>query len=714
MVGLQRYKLGLDTISKSFTISSVVLALSAISPPSSADDMDSGRSLTHLSLKELLSIQVRSATKTDNSLSKVPANVSVFTQEQIHRLGVETLEELLVFVPGIQVSRGEVGGGSFTISPRGRRSDEGPSRDVLLLIDGSRFNEPVTTGAYEQERQIPLYNVKRVEIIRGPGSALYGSNAFLAVINIVSDKQANYGLVGIGSFNQVRAEMALSGASNSWKYSISASHYNDDGEDYPAFYEFWGKLEDTQDPWQRNNFSLHLDYEQFEISYRFADRRYDDFFSLGAQLNGLQKQKIENQILRLTYETELADQSFTFYGERQEGIFDYFTGLFPYDPQPFPGQVGLYWSDGSIDAMVGGNYRQSTQNRIGFDANWEISSHHRLSYGATLRQEKTSLNPFHGNYDVEILESTGQLVPSSPDNFIQTGFWIGGIRFDLLNPEARTIKGLYVQDEWKLNENWNLTMGVRHDDYEDFGGHASVRSGLVFNDENHYWKVLYGEAFRAPSFIETRAGIASGGISNPNLKPEIVDTFEIIYGTNQDDWNINLTLYHNEFKDMIVNVLVDDVVVGLTAIQPQNVGNESSTGIEFEYNRKLSDYWHFNFGGDYLIDELSAQHVAKERFFGRINYQKEDFGLNFTARYLGEVLAREADGVNFLEDVMLEGYWIAGLNARWQYNPQTVVYGKVSNLFDEKYYSFTPQAGLPTGIPGRGTSVQLGVSYIFD
>lgn len=189
---------------------------------------------------------------------------------------------------------------------------------------------------------------------------------------------------------------------------------------------------------------------------------------------------------------------------------------------------------------------------------------------------------------------------------------------------------------------------------------------------------------------------------------------DVHFGKNEEDWNLNITLYNNQFEDMIANVLVDDVVVGITALQPQNIGDESGSGIEFEFNQKLSENWQISVGGDYLINKLEAQPVARVRLFSRLNYQNGNFGINLIARYLGQVTARKADGVNFQNDLLLDDYWHFGLSGRWQFNENTIFYGKITNLFDKTSYSFSPQVGLEKGLPSRGRGFQFGVTYNFN
>lgn len=400
----------------------------------------------------------------------------------------------------------------------------------------------------------------------------------------------------------------------------------------------------------------------------------------------------------------------SFFAESQRGIADILVGLFPYNPQPpVDLSTGLYWTDGSLDAFVGGNYRTVKQQRLGFDSQWLVNESNRIAYGLAARRESAGLNPFQGNWDADRLASTGELVPSSADNFIQRGFYIGGQRFDLLQPETRDIYGSYIQAERQLTERWTLSVGLRYDNYDDFGGNTSLRSGAVYNASNYFFKLLYGEAFRAPSFIETRAGIASGGIANPDLKPELVTTTEFVWGTHYRDWNTTLTLYNNRFSDVILPVLVDDVVPGITAFQPQNKGSETNTGVEFETNLQFSKAWKLSFGGDYVFDRFEAHPVADKRFYSRINYHHDDYQIGFSSHYIDKVVSRASNGN--VDEVILDGHWLSHLNIRWSMFESMLLKVNANNLFNQENKSYTPQQGIELGLPGRGRHWMIGIEY---
>jgi len=137
--------------------------------------------LLSLSLQELTSIEVSSSTRTRKTLKTAPSSMTVYTRAQIATMPVHYLHELMNFVPGFQSFRQAEAADEYYHSSRGRRVGTS-SREVLILINGVRYNRH-SDGALATPG-ILLNNIAKVEFIRGPGSALYGSNAFMGVINI--------------------------------------------------------------------------------------------------------------------------------------------------------------------------------------------------------------------------------------------------------------------------------------------------------------------------------------------------------------------------------------------------------------------------------------------------------------------------------------------------------------------------------------------------
>ena len=683
-------------------ISSALLL--ALNSAVKADDED----LFNLSIEELLKIEVSVATGNLRTRDNTPNSISVFTSNELKRRGIKTLDQLLNYTTSIQVARSDPEAQSYGPSVRGKKSDFA-GREVLVLINGLRLNEVVSGGVFAQDKQISLMNAQQVEIIRGPGSALYGANAFSAVINIITHTEVNKLTLSAGNMGATHATLSNSGSIGSLDYDLFLERYSDDGDDYEAFYNFQGQFADTDDPIDRENIQLKLKYDDLSLFYRKTQYVYHDFVSSGAQALDYQRSKTKSDSLRLTYDRKFGETEARFFIERTDSLYDGLIGLFPESPIPDPTGSPLYWSDGSLDLMIGGNIREISNQRYGMELVTQYENH-TFSYGLSRLHEENDLNPFQSNIDISILEATGQLVPSTQDDFFQEGFYIGGIRFDLLNPEERDSRGIYFQDEWQVSDSWNLTLGARYDDYDDFGSNLSLRGGAIFKiNESHSLKLLYGEAFRAPSFIETRAGIASGGISNPDLEPEMVETSELGWQFSGEDFFSTLTFFSNHYSDTVQYVLVDDVVPGFTALQPQNRGSKTIQGIEWELDLELTEEWIARAQFSHFFDTIEGEAVADTLAQLNLSYVKDDWSLNLSGRYTDDILSRPGD-IN-TPQVVLKKYWLMDVSAHYQLNAAFELELSVFNFTDKEYTTYSPQAGIENGLPARGRQFFMGVNY---
>ena len=671
-----------------------------------ADNQTEDGDFFDLSLEELLAITVDVSTGTKRSVKHSPASITLYTREEIQRMGVTNLDQLLNYVPGFHVSRTDNEGLASSPSIRGRRSNS-VGREVLVLMDGARLNDPVTGGVFSQDKYITLENIKQVEIIRGPGSALYGANAFSAVINLITDHQTSMAQVRAGSLNAREGSVQWSEEFKSFEFSLFAREYEDDGHSYPAFYNFQGQFEPTQDPFHQSDIYLQGHFKGFSAYYREAKRTERDFINSGAQAITHQRNKTENQLMRVTYEHQWSDIRAFVHAEHSESDFDNTLGLFPEDPIPSQTGSPLYWSDGSTDLMIGGNVRTVEHDRVGMDLHWQVHSDHLLSMGVSWMKEENSLNPFQSNVNVDVLAATGQLIPTTGTPFLNRGFYISGVRFDLLEPGDRISKGAYLQDEWQVTDSLGITLGVRHDNYDDFGSHNSYRGGVVYSVQHHTFKLLYGEAFRAPSFLETGAGIASGGISNPDLTPEEVSTYEVSWNYHRDYLQSTLTFFHNHYDALVEQVLVSDVVPGFTAFQPQNTGEEDVNGVEVEVDASLTERFFVRTGYAHIFNTVEAEPVAENTAFIIANYHLHPMNYNLSGYYHDEVLSRStvAEG-----DLYLDDYWIFNASLQAEVTEHLLLQMDIYNLTDENFKTWSPQEGLEQGLPSRGRTALVGLT----
>jgi outer membrane receptor for ferrienterochelin and colicins len=169
-----------------------------------------------LSIKELMQVRISLATKTEETVLTVPSTITVFERTDIESLGVKNAYDVMNFVPGFQMTRGDWVGAVPKEHARGVYLDNGY---ILVMVNGERLNEVSFGKASVYTPHIPIDIIERIEVIRGPGSALYGSNAFLGVLNIITQQSVNQLKVSIG-------EKGYQQLSSSWqKTSLKAYVY---------------------------------------------------------------------------------------------------------------------------------------------------------------------------------------------------------------------------------------------------------------------------------------------------------------------------------------------------------------------------------------------------------------------------------------------------------------------------------------------------------
>lgn len=675
-----------------------------------ADDTTGFDQLYDMTLEQLLEVELTVATRSSTTVSNSPAVVSVYTREDITRMGLDSLEALLNFVVGFQTARSDEEGRNQAPRVRGRQGGAS-GHDVLVLLDGMRLKAPVHGGAFVQDSLIWLENLKQVEIIRGPGSALYGANAFTAVINLVSDRGQNAVKATLASFDGRSVSTSLSHWMGGVQWSFDGRYYEDEGEHYDAFYNFNGLVTDTFDGMKHSDLYLRGNGRNFNLSLRRAARQYNDFINFGAMALEGQRIKFANTHARLDYRFDVDEHiEITPFVDYAEHVQDSLLALFPAQPEGTP---NFFWDNGANVAALGGNYRKEKQQRIGADGKWQFGENHIINFGMVWHKEQVGLNPFQGNWQLEPLYNDNLFLPSA-NNVINRGFWIEGVRFDLFTPQKREVKSAYLQDQWRVNEQLSFTTGVHHDHYDDFGSNTSLRGGLVYTPtKDRTWKLLYGEAFRAPSFMETRAGLASGGLSNPALKPELINTSEFAWTENFAWGRLSATYYQNHLRDVVTKVVIEDIVTGLTAAQPQNGGHIDIEGIELEVDAQLDERWLVKAGISHVFSGTDGQPVSDNSGFVVLNYFGKPLNINLKGYYHGSVLSRQADGVNHLKDIEIDGHWVWSLNSKYRLGEDWQLSFQIDNLFDEQYTTYTRQQGLEYGLPARGRRFQGSIEYQF-
>ncbi|MBP2674616.1 MAG: TonB-dependent receptor [Deltaproteobacteria bacterium] len=495
-------------------ILTLLLAALLFAPAKAAAD-----DLTGMSLETLMNMTVVGASRYEQKSSEAPSYTCVVTAEEIRKYGYRNLADLLRSVPGFFVTndRNYQYAGIRGLLPPGDYNSR-----ILLLVDGHRINNSIYDEAFVgNEFPIDIDLVERVEVVRGPSSSLYGSNAFFGIINVLTKQAGDYGGVELsgsaGSWRtfQGRATMGRelsSGPAIVVSGTVSDSH----GQDlfYPEY----------NDPATNNGMAEDADGERFHDL--FARIAWGDFALEGAR--GYRKKTVPTGSFGTTFNdnrTYTVDQS-SYLDLRYE--------------KNVPGDVNL------MARLFYDDYRYWADYMYAPDVNKDFSS--GRTWGGELKVVKT----IHDDHRVT---AGGEY----RDNFLQDqwNYDVGVADFALDSRKSSTVWAVYLQDEFRINQQWILNAGVRYDRYSTFGGTTNPRIGLIYRPlEKTTAKLLYGRAFRTPSAYELY--YEDNGLSqkaNPGLQPEVVQTYEAVVEQHADllgvRWKGTATAYQYIIRHFI-------------------------------------------------------------------------------------------------------------------------------------------------------------------
>ena len=314
----------------------------------------------------------------------------------------------------------------------------------------------------------------------------------------------------------------------------------------------------------------------------------------------------------------------------------------------------------------------------------------------------------HKNY---LLNAAGIPIANPPDGSVIDYYYIQSH----LLPQRRKIDYAYVQDEWNFSRDWMLTAGVRHDRYTDFGGSTNPRVALVWDiDQDLTAKLLYGNAFRAPSFTE-QYGINPVANGNPDLKPEKIRTWETALNWQaRGDMQLNVGFFHYDMLDMIRAVANTAPAVGATF---QNAGKQHGNGIEVEavWDATRSVRIDANYAYQKSIDEATGQDAGSAPHHHL--YVRADWSYTGDWMLSGQV-NRVADRHRAAGDARppIADYTTVDLTLHSTRSMKTWdVAASVRNLFnaDVREPSLAPGTAIPYDFPMPRRSVWLQASYNF-
>ena len=636
---------------------------------------------------------VVSALKRPRTVLKSPAIMSVITAKQIKQMGFRTLIDVLKIVPGFYISMDETG--EREVAVRGVLDDA--SQKIKVLIDGHSINDVWRGGAMWNFDDLPVENIKRIEVIRGPGSALYGQNAFLAVIDIITKDTEDIDGFQVttsgGSFSTQNYNLLFGRELGGLKISGFLDYFDTQGFSKKIEQDVLFPAAASRSPGQSQNrkektdLNLRLSYNNLEVKAKYMKKRRKDYIGVGDALN-------EESILRDTY----MFTEFTYklsLSEKLNMTPKVYYDQYNYDPffeQRPDGHLGVY------PEGIKGQLRFK-QRTIGFEnqVNYKLFEGNELTFG--LQYE------WIHQHDIKYGKNSH---PITNANLTTVTDFTHDLPFT--RKATRHIYAFYLQDEWNITKDIDLTIGVRHDRFTRFEGTTNPRVGLIWRFiEDAHLKLLLATAFKAPSFQEMFLTNNSVKIGNPSLDPEKINTFEIGLGYHfTEHMRASINYFYNRIRDKII---LDTA----TPKQFQNGGGSRIHGIEAE--------WKADFGNDnYVFANYTFQDAEDTRNRNRlpdVPVHNGNIGLNAAfCKYTNANLTTHISGPRPREDgdtrrdipaQALVNMTLIGKN----FIDNFEVRGSVFNLFDKSYYDPAPQNTVPTDYPQQGRSFTIELRYQF-
>jgi len=567
-------------------------------------------------------------------------------------------------------------------------------------------------------RGMTIRSIERIEIIRGPGSAVYGADAFAGVINIITktaDDIAQNSIGGnIGSFNTQEVWGIYGHQGDDYAIAGSITYLQSDGHeaivdaDGQTLLDQLFNTDASHAPGpvntQQRRVDAHLD---LSIGHWRLLSTYQGQFDVGMGVGfdyvldtnaELQDKRLNTQ---LSYQNpdwsenwEVSTQlTYTNARSRSNNIEVYPPGAIL--PSPLSPAGFEFYPEG---VLVTANY---AEEHVFFDSSafYKGFDRHLIRIGAG-----------YGNQDLYKVRYATNRGSDAQGNFI---FAADGL-VDLTDTpvavypeEIRESWYAFIQDAWTLTDHWELTAGIRYDHYSDFGSTTNPRLVLVWQTSAELTtKLLYGRAFRAPSFRELYLRNNENSLGNPDLKPEIMDNWELAFDWQPtDNTRFALNLYRYSVEDKILIDLTNSSTGRIL-----NGDNWEGEGVEFESQWRISNDWLIKLNYTYAASEDNGSPVG---FYPRQQlYLQADWQFALGWEWVNQ-MRRLSDWRRTAGDdrPQLAGQVLFDTTLHYQGRNWDVTLG-VRNLLDEDARSATISR-VPNDIPLPGRSGFVQVEYRF-
>ncbi|BCA92749.1 ligand-gated channel protein [Vreelandella aquamarina] len=589
----------------------------------------------------------------EQQISSAPASISVISREELERGHYQNVTDALRDVPGVVVTGGGAGDNGNDISIRGM-----PSQYTLILVDGrpqnSRESRPNGSAGFEQDWLPPLQAIERIEVVRGPMSTLYGSDAIGGVINVITRKVADTWHGNI-QLDTVLQEDSASGDSRQANFYLSGP--------------------------------LVADRLGLQLYGRTSERDEDDIE------NGYEEKSLQSLTARLSL---AASDNHDFTAE---------AGITEQDRRSLVGRSA------PAEGCRGG-----CTDSIGEYTNSHVALTHsgRFEWGTseTFVQRERSENQ---SRDIEITNTTAKtsaVIPLGMHMLTVGASWEeesleDGTTNQISDRTAveNSQWALFMEDEWMLTDAWALTGGLRLDDDDNYGSHLSPRLYSVWKMTPE-WTLKGGVStgYRSPNLREITPDwgqISRGGnvYGNPDLEPETSLNKEIalLYGSDAG-LNGSLTLFHNDFEDKITRIACPINICnagpnqfGSDPTYRVNIDDAVTQGVEASLSAPLSDTLALTASYTFTDSEQKSGEYAGEPLTQLPRHQVSatlDWDVNARLSQWTKVSYRGEESQPTTgpsqSSIVAPSYTFVDAGIGYQLNDSTTVNAGIYNLFDER------------------------------
>lgn len=639
--------------------------------------------LFDFSLEQLAQVTVTGATLSAQNLQEVPSAVTVFSAAQIRQLAVSSLEELMNYVPGFQAQHQ----GDYTAmdaySVRGRRSGSS-SREVLILLNGMRLHNAYTDG--QALLGIDLHTVKQIEFIRGPGSAIYGSNAFLGVVNITTDYVDSTLATGVGDQQQHKLSWGDNAYFDHFKLGLFVSESGTNGDTYPHGESFGQDVGSTNEPALKRSLEFKAQNQGFSANVFYMDQHAQNGYLVENVADRTNKMLVQNLGSELQYAWQWGPDW------QLNSQLDYLAFIWDFTAQlNAPGSLSAVSSPSSGEPPI----LDGKVNSHSLNVSLRAAYAEKLQLGLDVSREVTEFAA-EANYDLAALAG-GQI----PIDYHTAR----DIDLSLVPASVRHKLGVFYQQQVSLSHATEAFIGLRYDFYDDVGEHASPRLALVQQiGDNNSLKFSYGEAFRAPAQNEQHMQNNLTQLGNPDLKPELVQTYEGIWTHMLNNGVFELSYFENRFVDGIEQALIS----GNTRQFRNTDEDEKNRGMEASLLTALSQALSLRLAGSHFFSMAESSFRESDDFYtAALSYHHGRWEGSFAGFYRGDkaFLNRQR------ELTPVDPYWLLDAKILHKIVSGLEVSAQVRNLLDQDYYSAPTGANLNTPLPNPGRSLLLGLSW---